>query len=185
MGNQLLHGFVIFSILRPPDKACALAGPSYESLCVFRNRHSANRHFIIFRVELSSVVLSEVPDANPAALIPEDDLSLVGVQHCSVDHHTVVIEIPHEAHGFEVKHLQGTVLTRCEEPLVVFLELKRCDVARMSLEKSFLVDDLARAWLRNLVHLDYVVGCDTQILTIDRHGQLVDLGGGGVNRDLH
>jgi len=107
------------------------------------------------------------------------------MQHCRVDHHPVIVEIPHEANRFEVEHLQGAVLACCKEPLVVFLELKSRDVSCMSLEKAFLIDDLAGARLWNLIYLNYIMSCYAQILAIGCHGKLVDLRRRTVNCNLH
>jgi hypothetical protein len=55
-------------------------------------------------------------------LISEYNLDLVRVQHSTVDHDAVVVEIPHEPCGLEVEYLEGAVLAGSEEPLVVLLK---------------------------------------------------------------
>lgn len=110
---------------------------------------------------------------------------MVGVEHRRVNHNSVVVEVAHEAHGLEVKDFQGAVFTRGEEPLVVLLELKSCDVASVPLKKSLLVDNLTGASLGDFVDFDRVVGSDPEVLAVLRHCKLVDLRGWVVDGDLH
>ena len=161
VGNQLLHWLIILSIFWFPDEARPIAGASHDSPCVFGNGYCTDRDFVLFRIKFSCAVFSEVPNANSSTLVPEDDLSLVRMKYCRINHHPVIVKITHESHCFEVKHLQGTVFARCKEPLVVFLKLESRDISCMSLEKAFLIDDLAGARLWNLVYLHYVMSCNS------------------------
>ena len=80
MGDQLLHRLVILAILRPPDKARAIARPRYEPLRILVNCNCADRYFIYVRVKFPRVVLVEVPDAHAPTLVAENDITLVRVQ---------------------------------------------------------------------------------------------------------
>lgn len=146
MRNQFLHGLIVLSVVVTfPDEARAHAGTSDEALRILRDCHRADRYFILFRVELFSLVLGKIPDANPTRLVAEVDLALVRVQDCRINHYALVVKIAHEASSFKVKYLECAILAGREEPLVVTLEFKRCDVTSVPLEQTFLVDGLPSA----------------------------------------
>jgi len=134
VGDKLLHRLVVFSIFRPPDEAGTHASSRHESLCILGNRQRTDGHLVLLGIQLTRSVLCEVPNAHSARLVPEVDVALVRMEHRRVDHHAVVVEVAHESARLEVEDLERTVFARCEEPLVVSLEVQGSDVACVALE---------------------------------------------------
>ena len=119
---DLLKQCKIFSsICRTAYVYITLAVSSNQFTCIACNNYAAYSYIIlIFKV--SSSICLQIPYSDSTALITKYNLDLIRMQHSTVDHDSIIVKITHVPSRLEVKYLESTILTRCEEPLVILLE---------------------------------------------------------------
>lgn len=82
------------------------------------------------------------------------------MKHSTVYLHAIVVVLALETFPLEVEGLQSTILTSCEEPLVVLLEVHRYNIASMSFERPLLV------WVSQIIYLHMSNGTCSKILFV-------------------
>jgi|688.fasta_scaffold526269_1 hypothetical protein len=86
------------------------------------------------------------------------------MQHSSVNHDALVVEVAHEACHLEIKNFQSAVLTTRKKPLVIFLKAQRSDISSVAFEGDFTTRlSIGYSIDRYFVYLDNIVSSDSQI----------------------
>lgn len=81
------------------------------------------------------------------------------MQHSSVNHDTMVVEVAHEACHLEIKNFECTILATRKEPLVIFLEAQRSDISSVAFKGDFTTRlSIGYSIDRYLIHFDNIVG---------------------------
>ena len=120
-----------------PKEANTYVVSSDKTLACLCYRNGSERDFFWVDVQFFRFVFNEVPNADSSELVTEDNLTLVRVKHCAIDHNSAIIEVAHESCSLEIKYLKCRVFRSCEEPFIVLLKTKCRDVTLMSFKWHF------------------------------------------------
>jgi len=121
MSLNNLHWHVL-RLLLLPDEAIADIITSDELLARPRDRDRAEWVFFTIDIELFGHILSEVPYSDTPLVVTKYDFALVRVQTRTVNHNTIIIEVPHVSRCLEIEYFECSVLTGRVKPFIVLLE---------------------------------------------------------------
>jgi len=123
-------------------------------------------------------------------MVSKNNLALIRVEHCTVNHYPAIIKIAHVSGSFEVENLQSAIFRGCKKPFIVLLEPKCSDIAWVTLEQNLTARRNISA-LGNFVNFHFVVSSHSQVLSIVSDSQFIyvrlgegDLGGGQTRSDI-
>jgi len=120
------------------------------------------------------LIFYKVPDSYSTLVVPKNYLALVGVEHCTVYHHSAIIKVAHISSGFKIKNFESAIFRRCEKPFIVFLKPKCGNVARMTLKKNLWRRWNISAW-GDFVDFYFVVGSHAKVLPVVSDSQFIDV----------
>lgn len=120
---------------------------------------------------MCTTVLSQVPNPNTSTSVATNDLSLIWMDHNIIDSTSVIVAALDRATS-SFPDLNGTVFGACSHPFSFAVECYTRDVPRVAFKREQGIGILAAF---DVVELDSVVSCGSQVSLVGRNGQSIDL----------
>lgn len=173
VSGENLHRLELFTLRLPEETSpYIISGNKFFSWP--RDGDWSEGGLIRINIQLFCHIFDKVPDSDSALVVAKNNLTLVRVEHCAINHHSAIIKVAHVPCSFKVKDLESAIFRCCEEPFIILLEAKCSNVALVTLEQNFAagLDISAQG---NFVNFHNIVSGHAQVLSIVSYGKFIDV----------